>query len=66
MKRLLSVFALAAIIVGGFAVALAQRTTATFAGIVQDSTGAVLPGVEASLTNEVLRHPNQLERKRLW
>src|SRR5215831_14952372 len=52
MKRLLSVFALAAIIVGGFAVALAQRTTATFAGIVQDSTGAVLPGVEASLTNE--------------
>src|SRR5947199_4625040 len=31
---------------------LAQRTTATFAGIVQDSTGAVLPGVEASLVNE--------------
>src|SRR5438093_3561620 len=31
---------------------LAQRTTATFAGIVQDSTGAVLPGVEASLINE--------------
>src|SRR5262245_9862230 len=30
----------------------AQRTTATFAGIVQDSTGAVLPGVEASLVNE--------------
>src|SRR5215467_10060944 len=52
MKRLLSAFALAAIIVGGFAVGLAQRTTATFAGIVQDSTGAVLPGVEASLTNE--------------
>jgi len=52
MKRLLSVFALASIIVCGFAVGLAQRTTATFAGIVQDSTGAVLPGVEASLTNE--------------
>ena len=33
-------------------VSLAQRTTATFAGIVQDSTGAVLPGVDASLTNE--------------
>jgi hypothetical protein len=33
-------------------VSLAQRTTATFAGIVQDSTGAVLPGVEASLINE--------------
>ncbi len=31
---------------------MAQRTTATFAGIVQDSTGAVLPGVEASLINE--------------
>src|SRR5438876_2150330 len=32
--------------------ALAQRTTATFAGIVQDPTGAVLPGVETSLINE--------------
>jgi len=52
MKRLLGVFALAAIVVVGSTVALAQRTTATFAGIVQDSTGAVLPGVEASLTNE--------------
>src|SRR5438552_4484594 len=31
---------------------LAQRTTATFAGIVQDPSGAVLPGVEASLINE--------------
>ena len=30
----------------------AQGTTAKFAGIVQDSTGAVLPGVEASLVNE--------------
>ncbi len=30
----------------------AQRTTATFAGIVQDPTGAVLPGVETSLINE--------------
>src|SRR6266704_4503438 len=33
-------------------VSLAQRTTATFAGIAQDSTGAVLPGVEASMVNE--------------
>jgi hypothetical protein len=33
-------------------IGMAQRTTATFAGIVQDPTGAVLPGVEASLTNE--------------
>src|SRR5262249_38609493 len=31
---------------------LAQGTTARFAGIVQDPSGAVLPGVEASLTNE--------------
>jgi carboxypeptidase family protein len=31
---------------------LAQQTTAKFAGIVQDSSGAVLPGVEASLINE--------------
>src|ERR1041385_6082613 len=31
---------------------MAQRTTATFAGIVNDASGAVLPGVEASLTNE--------------
>ena len=33
-------------------ICIAQRTTATFAGIVQDPTGAVLPGVEASLINE--------------
>ena len=31
---------------------IAQRTTATVAGIVQDPTAAVLPGVEASLINE--------------
>ena len=31
---------------------IGQGTTARFAGIVQDSTGAVLPGVEAALTNE--------------
>src|SRR5438309_168999 len=32
--------------------ALSQRTTATLSGIVQDPTGAVLPGVDASLINE--------------
>ena len=32
--------------------ALAQRTTATFGGIVQDPTGAVLPGASAELVNE--------------
>src|SRR6185369_7354921 len=31
---------------------MGQGTTARFAGIVQDPTGAVLPGVEVSLTNE--------------
>src|SRR2546428_676992 len=31
---------------------LAQRTTATFGGIVQDPTGAVLPGASAELFNE--------------
>src|SRR4051812_19295067 len=34
------------------ALAFGQGTTARLAGIVQDSTGAVLPGVEASLVNE--------------
>src|SRR5262245_30731744 len=33
-------------------IGLPQGTTARFAGIVQDPTGAVLPGVEASLVNE--------------
>jgi hypothetical protein len=32
--------------------ASAQRTTATFAGIVADSSGAVLPGAEVQLINE--------------
>src|SRR5688572_22467247 len=31
---------------------LAQRTTATFAGIVTDPTNAVLPGAEVQLINE--------------
>src|SRR6059058_196231 len=32
--------------------ALSQRTTATLSGVVQDPTGAVLPGVDVSLINE--------------
>lgn len=31
---------------------IAQRTTATFAGIVQDTSGAVLPGADVQLVNE--------------
>jgi Carboxypeptidase regulatory-like domain len=42
-----AVYVLAAVSIG-----ISQGTTARLAGIVQDSTGAVLPGVEASLTNE--------------
>jgi len=30
----------------------AQRTTGSLGGVVQDSTGAVIPGAEASVTNE--------------
>jgi hypothetical protein len=41
-----------AILIGVPNLTLAQRTTAMFAGIVQDSTGAVLPGAEAELINE--------------
>src|SRR5687767_5998924 len=33
-------------------VSFGQRTTATLAGLVQDSTGAVLPGAEVELLNE--------------
>src|SRR5262245_45413403 len=52
MKQLSIALALAVILIITANVATAQRTTATFAGIVQDPTGAVLPGVEASLVNE--------------
>ena len=45
MHRLLAVsFAAALILVGSATPALAQRTTATFQGVVVDSTGALLPG----------------------
>src|SRR5215467_5549533 len=42
----------AILVIASAAVGMTQGTTARFAGIVQDPTGAVLPGVEASLTNE--------------
>jgi len=39
-------------ILGGAPLAAAQRTTATFAGIVTDNSGGVLPGADVTLTNE--------------
>jgi len=42
----------AAVLVGMASASLAQRTTATFAGIVIDPTSAVLPGAEVQLINE--------------
>src|SRR2546430_5645834 len=41
-----------AVLVGMASASLAQRTTATFAGIVIDPTSAVLPGAEVQLINE--------------
>ena len=53
MHRLLAVsFAAALMLVGSETPAWAQRTTATFQGIVVDPSGAVLPGADVSLTNE--------------
>ena len=53
MYRLLAVsFAAALLLVGSATLAWAQRTTATFQGIVVDSTGALLPGADVALTNE--------------
>ena len=44
---------LAFVVVVGFSnLGLAQRTTATFAGIVTDPTSAVLPGASVQLINE--------------
>jgi len=44
---------LASLILGGLAApAQAQRNTATFAGIVVDTSGAVLPGADVTLTSE--------------
>src|SRR5688572_7608123 len=44
--------ALAVLVLALPATVSAQRTTATFAGIVVDSSGAVLPGAEVQLLNE--------------
>ena len=40
------------LLVGSSVPAWAQRTTATFAGIVADNSGGVLPGADVALTNE--------------
>src|SRR5262245_40168673 len=52
-RRLFGVVLVACLLVGIVAVpASAQRNTATFAGIVVDTSGAVLPGADVSLTSE--------------
>src|SRR5947208_2847407 len=40
------------VVIGMTSLAVAQRTTATFAGIVTDPTSAVLPGASVQLINE--------------
>jgi Carboxypeptidase regulatory-like domain/TonB dependent receptor-like, beta-barrel len=53
MHRLLAVsFAAALMLVGSATSAWAQRTTATFQGIVVDPSGGILPGADIALTNE--------------
>ena len=49
LKRMMLVVTLALMMVGG---AIAQSTTGTITGTVSDVTGAVLPGVEVTVTNE--------------
>ena len=52
-RRLVVVVSLMSLLLSGLAApALAQRNTATFAGIVVDTSGAVLPGADVSLTSE--------------
>src|SRR5262249_35855764 len=50
MSRYLSVLLIGVILLGGNAVS-AQVTTATIAGVVQDSSGAVIPGVLITVKN---------------
>ena len=50
MSRYLQVLLMSVILLGGSAVS-AQVTTATIAGVVQDSTGAVIPGVTVTVKN---------------
>src|SRR5436190_10268694 len=53
VKRLLATIPLVAFLSMVLPVAaIAQRTTATFAGIVTDPSGAVLPGAEVQLVSE--------------
>lgn len=52
-SRLTAIIAFMSLLVGGLSTpAWAQRTTATFAGIVTDNSGGVLPGVDVELSNE--------------
>src|SRR5262245_21521764 len=50
MSRYLPVLLIAVILLGGSAV-FAQVTTATIAGVVQDASGAVIPGVSITAKN---------------
>src|SRR5262245_7004143 len=50
MSRYLPVLLIAVILLGGSAVC-AQVTTATIAGVVQDASGAVIPGVSVTVKN---------------
>src|SRR5438477_7535583 len=50
MSRYLPVLLIGVILLGGNAVS-AQVTTATIAGVVQDSSGAVIPGVSVTVKN---------------
>ena len=52
MHRLLAVSIVSALLLFSGAPAWAQRTTATFAGIVVDTSGGVLPGADVELLNE--------------
>ena len=52
MYRFLAASCTIALLLVCVAPAQAQRTTATFAGIVVDTSGGVLPGADVELTNE--------------
>src|SRR5690349_10977007 len=52
MRRTIRTVGAALMILAISNLGLAQQTTATFAGVVTDSSGAVLPGAEVQFTNE--------------